>query len=194
MRRFGRTVPVAQRPARTVRAASRRRALESVCAPSEQAGAGARSLGGGEVHGHRLRGRRRRAAASSPTTVRARPPARRAEQAARRGDRLPHGGRRRPRRPVDAMQPRLEARAQRVVAEAEDVHLRDVRIAARAPHELAVDRGLRALVRDGDVLAARRTPRGPWCRPASRPRRGRAGARRRSSAARCRRTRPRAPA
>ena len=55
---------------------------------------------------------------------------------------------------VGPEEPRLEPGTQRVVAEAEDVHLRDVGIAGGTPHELAVDRRLARLVGHRDVLGA----------------------------------------
>jgi hypothetical protein len=51
-------------------------------------------------------------------------------------DRVAHGRERRALRPVDAQQARLEPGAQRVVAEAEQVHRGHVRIALGGAHEL----------------------------------------------------------
>ena len=68
------------------------------------------------------------------------------------GDRRAHGLGGWPGGAVQALESGLEARARAVVAEAEEAHVRDVRIARRAAHELRIDGGLRELVRDHDVL------------------------------------------
>ncbi len=125
-----------------------------------------------------------------------RPEARRSAGAARRrlGDRLPHGSHRWSGRAVGPLERRLEAGAQAVVAEAEETHLVDVRVAGGSADEIAVDRGLGQLVRDGDVLSplVAREPRGVDLPPdfVEVESSGRSA----SSAERCRRTRPRAPA
>ena len=62
------------------------------------------------------------------------------------------GGHRRSRRAVGPLERRLEPGAQAVVAETEEAHLVDVRVTGGPADEIAVDRGLGQLVRDGDVL------------------------------------------
>jgi hypothetical protein len=65
------------------------------------------------------------------------------------GDRILHRGQGRPWRSVHSHEPGLEPRAERVVAKAEQVHGRDVRVALRGPHERSVDDRLGLLVRTG---------------------------------------------
>ena len=69
-------------------------------------------------------------------------------------DRPLHGQRRRARRPVGPLERCLEPGAQPVVPEPEEAHLDDVGVARRAANDVAVDRGLGELVRDGHVLGA----------------------------------------
>ncbi len=67
-------------------------------------------------------------------------------------ERRAHGVGRGPRRAVDAVEARLEAGSGGVVAEPEDVHLRDVGVTRRPAHDLAVHRRLMDSVVTGDVL------------------------------------------
>ena len=69
-------------------------------------------------------------------------------------ERVAHGVRRGTWRAVDTVQARLEPGAGGVVTEAEDVHLRDVRVAHRPAHDLGVHLRLMALGRHGHVLDA----------------------------------------
>ena len=82
------------------------------------------------------------------------PPGDTAVDAGAVGDGTAHSGCRRPGRAVRTVEPGLEAGARRVVAEAEDVDLRDVGITGGAADELPVDRGLRLFVGDRDVLCS----------------------------------------
>src|SRR5262249_57128542 len=69
-------------------------------------------------------------------------------------DRLPDRVCRRSWRAVRAVEPRLEAGAQAVVVEPEEVHLGDGRVARCLTDKGSVDRGLLRLARDGHVLLA----------------------------------------